>query len=40
VIEALVADRAGDGLVRLPFGQLTRRDAVEQLLDGAAQGER
>jgi hypothetical protein len=39
VIEPVVADRAGDPLVRLPFCQFARVDPREQLADRAAQSE-
>jgi hypothetical protein len=40
VVDPLVSDRAGDPLIRLPFGQLARIDPPEQLADRAAQSER
>src|SRR5690349_6390007 len=39
VVKPLISDRAGDPLVRLPFGQLARVDPREQLAYRAAQSE-
>jgi len=40
VVQPLIAERAGDLLVRLPLGQLARVDPRQQFTDRAAQSKR